>query len=92
MSMFTSQSEASLFILVVDHPSSDIIERLTEKKIQKHQEALKQLDSDLSQLSQVQYIVVTLHLRAIHAVVSQYILCVKLLATVCHCVRCVRLR
>lgn len=90
--MFTSQSEASLFILVVDHPSSDIIERLTEKKIQKHQEALKQLDSDLSQLSQVQCIVVTLHLRAIHAVVSQYILCVKLLATVCHCVRRVRLR
>ncbi|XP_005940157.2 coiled-coil domain-containing protein 180 [Haplochromis burtoni] len=39
--------------VVVDHPSSDIIERLTEKKIQKHQEALKQLDSDLSQLSQV---------------------------------------
>ncbi|XP_063346409.1 coiled-coil domain-containing protein 180 [Pelmatolapia mariae] len=39
--------------VVVDHPSSDIIERLTEKKSQKHQEALKQLDSELSQLSQV---------------------------------------
>ncbi|XP_035766518.1 coiled-coil domain-containing protein 180 [Neolamprologus brichardi] len=39
--------------VVVDHPGSDIIERLTEKKSQKHQEALKQLDSDLSQLSQV---------------------------------------
>lgn len=92
MSLFTSQSEASLFLLVVDHPNSDIIERLTEKKSQKHQEALKQLDSELSQLSQVQRIAVTLHLREIHAVVSQYILYVKLLATVCHCVRCVRLR
>ncbi|CAI5651312.1 unnamed protein product [Oreochromis niloticus] len=39
--------------VVVDHPNSDIIERLTEKKSQKHQEALKQLDSELSQLSQV---------------------------------------
>ncbi|XP_030579650.1 coiled-coil domain-containing protein 180 isoform X2 [Archocentrus centrarchus] len=39
--------------VVVDHPSSDIIERLTKKKSKKHQEALKQLGAELSQLSQV---------------------------------------
>ncbi|XP_069581053.1 coiled-coil domain-containing protein 180, partial [Brachyistius frenatus] len=37
--------------VVVD--PSDIIERLTEKKSRKHHEALKQLDNDLTHLSQV---------------------------------------
>ncbi|XP_056231748.1 coiled-coil domain-containing protein 180 isoform X2 [Seriola aureovittata] len=39
--------------VVVDHPSSDIIERLTEKKLKKHTEALKQLDTELTELTQV---------------------------------------
>ncbi|XP_022622288.1 coiled-coil domain-containing protein 180 [Seriola dumerili] len=39
--------------VVVDHPSSDIIERLTEKNLKKHTEALKQLDTELTELTQV---------------------------------------
>ncbi|XP_070690406.1 coiled-coil domain-containing protein 180 [Pempheris klunzingeri] len=39
--------------VVVDRPSSDIIERLTEKKSKKHKDALKQLDTELSELTQV---------------------------------------
>ncbi|XP_033969387.1 coiled-coil domain-containing protein 180 isoform X2 [Trematomus bernacchii] len=39
--------------VVVNFPSSDIIERLTEKKSQKHKEALKQLETELTHLTQV---------------------------------------
>ncbi|KAK5933187.1 hypothetical protein CgunFtcFv8_004833 [Champsocephalus gunnari] len=39
--------------VVVNCPSSDIIERLTEKKSQKHKEALKQLETELTHLTQV---------------------------------------
>ncbi|XP_059193958.1 coiled-coil domain-containing protein 180 isoform X2 [Centropristis striata] len=39
--------------VVVDRPSSDIIQRLTEKKNKKHKEALKQLGTELTHLSQV---------------------------------------
>ncbi|KAJ4921424.1 hypothetical protein JOQ06_017723, partial [Pogonophryne albipinna] len=39
--------------VVVNCPSSDIIERLTEKKGQKHKEALKQLETELTHLTQV---------------------------------------
>ncbi|XP_044051690.1 coiled-coil domain-containing protein 180 isoform X2 [Siniperca chuatsi] len=39
--------------VVVDRPSSDIIQRLTEKKRRKHEEALQQLETELAQLSQV---------------------------------------
>ncbi|KAL7392312.1 hypothetical protein ABVT39_022867 [Epinephelus coioides] len=38
--------------VVVDQPSSDIIERLTERKNKKHKEALKQLETELTHLSQ----------------------------------------
>ncbi|XP_049908026.1 coiled-coil domain-containing protein 180 [Epinephelus moara] len=38
--------------VVVDQPSSDIIERLTERKNKKHKEALKQLKTELTHLSQ----------------------------------------
>ncbi|KAM6943925.1 coiled-coil domain-containing protein 180 [Lycodopsis pacificus] len=38
---------------LVDHQSSDIIERLTEKKTLKHKQALKQLETELTHLSQV---------------------------------------
>ncbi|XP_026199109.1 coiled-coil domain-containing protein 180 isoform X1 [Anabas testudineus] len=39
--------------VVVECPSSDIIERLTEKRSKKHEEALKQLDTELTELTQV---------------------------------------
>ncbi|XP_062237186.1 coiled-coil domain-containing protein 180 isoform X3 [Platichthys flesus] len=39
--------------VVVDSPSSDIIERLTEKRRKKHEVALKQLEAELTQLSQL---------------------------------------
>ncbi|CAK6980687.1 hypothetical protein L3Q82_023465 [Scomber scombrus] len=39
--------------VVVDRPSSDIIERLTQKKNKKHKEAVKQLEADLTSLTQV---------------------------------------
>ncbi|XP_044191035.1 coiled-coil domain-containing protein 180 isoform X1 [Thunnus albacares] len=39
--------------VVVDRPSSDIIERLTQKKNKKHKEAVKQLDAELTALTQV---------------------------------------
>ncbi|XP_040897839.1 coiled-coil domain-containing protein 180 [Toxotes jaculatrix] len=39
--------------LSVGRPSSDIIERLTEKKRIRHEEALKQLDAELTAISQV---------------------------------------
>ncbi|XP_069379246.1 coiled-coil domain-containing protein 180 isoform X4 [Paralichthys olivaceus] len=39
--------------VVVDSPSSDIIQRLTEKRRKKHEDALKQLETELTQLSQV---------------------------------------
>ncbi|XP_029134492.2 coiled-coil domain-containing protein 180 isoform X2 [Labrus bergylta] len=39
--------------VVVDRPSSDIIERLTEKKSKKHKETLKQLDMELMKVTQV---------------------------------------
>ncbi|XP_068559608.1 coiled-coil domain-containing protein 180 [Cebidichthys violaceus] len=39
--------------VVVDHQSSDIIERLTEEKSRKHKQALKQLETELTHLSQV---------------------------------------
>lgn len=39
--------------VVVDCPSSDIIERLTQKKTKKHKEAVKQLEADLTALTQV---------------------------------------
>ncbi|KAK9523115.1 hypothetical protein VZT92_019535 [Zoarces viviparus] len=39
--------------VVVDHQSSDIIERLTEERSLKHKQALKQLETELTHLSQV---------------------------------------
>lgn len=57
-----SSTHFSLFLLVVDHPSSDIIECLTKKKSKKHREVLKLLGAELSQLSQVQYVVIIQHL------------------------------
>lgn len=45
-----------LSLSVVDRPSSDIIERLTEKRSKKHKEALKQLNRELTELTQVEYI------------------------------------
>ncbi|KAI3373030.1 hypothetical protein L3Q82_023465 [Scortum barcoo] len=39
--------------VVVDRPSSDIIKRMTERKRRKHEEALKQLQTDLTELAQV---------------------------------------
>ncbi|XP_054466409.1 coiled-coil domain-containing protein 180 [Anoplopoma fimbria] len=39
--------------VVVDHQSSDIIERLMEEKSEKHKQALKQLETELTRLTQV---------------------------------------
>ncbi|XP_026177567.1 coiled-coil domain-containing protein 180 isoform X2 [Mastacembelus armatus] len=39
--------------VVVGHPGSDIVQRLMEKRRKKHEEALKQLDAELTELSQV---------------------------------------
>ncbi|XP_047197127.1 coiled-coil domain-containing protein 180 isoform X2 [Hippoglossus stenolepis] len=39
--------------VVVECPSSDIIQRLAEKRREKHDDALKQLETELTQLSQV---------------------------------------
>ncbi|MEQ2179900.1 hypothetical protein GOODEAATRI_030016 [Goodea atripinnis] len=38
---------------VINHPSSGIVERLSKKRGQKHHAALKQLEADLTHLSQV---------------------------------------
>ncbi|XP_062273933.1 coiled-coil domain-containing protein 180, partial [Scomber scombrus] len=54
-----SQSQLYLYLTanhsstLVDRPSSDIIERLTQKKNKKHKEAVKQLEADLTSLTQV---------------------------------------
>lgn len=45
----------SLSLSVVDRLSSDIIERLTMKKLEKHKEAMKRFDTELMQLTQVDY-------------------------------------
>ncbi|XP_070761112.1 coiled-coil domain-containing protein 180 [Enoplosus armatus] len=39
--------------MVVDRPSSDVIQRLMEKKSKKHKEALNQLETELTELTQV---------------------------------------
>ncbi|XP_051250618.1 coiled-coil domain-containing protein 180 isoform X2 [Dicentrarchus labrax] len=53
--------------VVVDRPSSDIIERLMKKKRKKHEEALKLMDTELTELAQVcetQVRTVSLELRS----------------------------
>lgn len=38
---------------MVDRPSSDIIERLSEKRKKNHEDALKQLEAELTELTEV---------------------------------------